>query len=322
MRGRDPTDPLAWVDAAREACADEGVLWSGGPAGATPASVGDDLRRFREGARAELPGIVGSAAGALVDLRGCDLVRDWYALRWPNDELGGAIDPSLTFVGALRAVELGGGFYDACGVADSVVRERVFEEVAARAGLPYDEVYDAWLHERTPAAQAAPPEPPTVEFVGADGATYRLALFRDAYDDGGLRITPLDAGDPEGEGFLEEWPAVTDAPDDPRAAQWRSREGHVVLDACAPEGLVDAMERSGVVSLTGESVATRHGADELAVVSPQAMRAMAGYEETCELVRRSAGAAAPTPAQDPFERSVAAAAAPGSKAAPGAAMGI
>lgn len=73
------------------------------------------------------------------------LVRDWYVRTYPDDELGERIAPTLTFADALRAVPNGGGFYDALGVGDSIMRERVFEELAARTGLDYDDIYEHWL---------------------------------------------------------------------------------------------------------------------------------------------------------------------------------
>lgn len=74
-----------------------------------------------------------------------DNVRDWYMHAFPKDELGSRISPELTFDAALGAVPRGTGFYDALGVGDSVVRERVFEELAQRNELAYGDVYGAWL---------------------------------------------------------------------------------------------------------------------------------------------------------------------------------
>lgn len=73
-----------------------------------------------------------------------ETVAQWYAATFPGDELGGCIDPDLDFEGAAAAVRLGGGFYEALGVGDSVIRERVFDEIAARRGVDYGQVYDSW----------------------------------------------------------------------------------------------------------------------------------------------------------------------------------
>lgn len=74
-----------------------------------------------------------------------NLVRDWYQSAYPDDDLGQGIDPAMTFDDAMQAIPLGGGFYDALGVGDSIVRERVFHQLEARTGIPYDTIYNAWL---------------------------------------------------------------------------------------------------------------------------------------------------------------------------------
>lgn len=77
-----------------------------------------------------------------------DNVREWYTHAFPSDDLGPEINPHLTFDDALAAVPTGNGFYDSIVVGDSVVRERVFEELCNRYGYSYDEVYDSWLHDK------------------------------------------------------------------------------------------------------------------------------------------------------------------------------
>ena len=74
-----------------------------------------------------------------------DRVRDWYMSAYPEDGLGAGIDPSLTFDDALAAVPSGGGFYDVLGVGDSLVRERVFRELADRGDIDYGTIYDSWI---------------------------------------------------------------------------------------------------------------------------------------------------------------------------------
>ena len=72
-------------------------------------------------------------------------VHDWYVHTYPDDDLGQRINPDMTFDAAMQAVSLGGGFYDALGVDDSIVRERVFRQLDVRTGIPYDAIYEAWL---------------------------------------------------------------------------------------------------------------------------------------------------------------------------------
>ena len=73
-------------------------------------------------------------------------VRDWYAVRFPDDPLGGLIAPDTTFAQTVESFH-GGDVYDRLGVGDSVVRERVFDELSARIGCGHDDVYDAWLND-------------------------------------------------------------------------------------------------------------------------------------------------------------------------------
>lgn len=88
-----------------------------------------------------------------------DLVRDWYMNAYPDDDLGQRINPDLTFDDAMQAVSLGGDFYEALGVDDSTVRERVFHQLEARTGIPYDAIYEAWLDAK-PVPGWHPVQPP------------------------------------------------------------------------------------------------------------------------------------------------------------------
>ena len=88
-----------------------------------------------------------------------NLVKDWYLNAYPDDDLGQRINPDLTLDDAMNAVSLGGDFYDALGVGDSIVRERVFRQLEARTGIPYDTIYDAWLDAK-PVPGWHPVQPP------------------------------------------------------------------------------------------------------------------------------------------------------------------
>lgn len=89
-----------------------------------------------------------------------NLVRDWYVHAYPDDKLGQRINPDLTFDDAMQAVSLGGDFYDALGVGDSIVRERVFHQLEARTGIPYDTIYEAWLDAKPVPGWTHPVKPP------------------------------------------------------------------------------------------------------------------------------------------------------------------
>lgn len=145
MRGRDMADPRAWVEEASLAVADDFVLWRGGLRKDEMNYVKADIDRFKSEVRRHLPDIIEHAVEVPSSLPDVEHVRDWYLKAFPDDQLGAQIAPSLTFEDALTALPRGGGFYDALGVGDSVVRERVFEELADRNGLTYEDVYEAWL---------------------------------------------------------------------------------------------------------------------------------------------------------------------------------
>lgn len=157
MRDRDIDDPSAWIRAAFDITEDDSVLWNGGTNRDNLKLVYHDLDRFKDGMRRSLPDVVRQAVVSVVP-KGYDdnRVRDWYIRHYPEDELGERIAPTLTFSDALRAIPSGGGFYDALGVGDSLTRERVFEELAARTGLDYDDIYEHWLGETPWPASPAP----------------------------------------------------------------------------------------------------------------------------------------------------------------------
>lgn len=75
-------------------------------------------------------------------------IRDWYSHEFPDDPEGGRIDPRTTFREAVESFPMGDGhdFYAVTGAVDSIVRERVFEELSKRFDCGYGTVYDAWLH--------------------------------------------------------------------------------------------------------------------------------------------------------------------------------
>lgn len=82
-------------------------------------------------------------------------------------------DPSLTFDDAIAAVPTGDGFYTALGeTADSLLRERIFEELCNRYGYTYDEVYDSWLNESPLPSPAISQQPEKI----AVAAGYRFNL--------------------------------------------------------------------------------------------------------------------------------------------------
>ena len=74
-----------------------------------------------------------------------DLVKDWYKSEYPSDELGDEINPSITFNDVFEALDNYKDIYKLLGVGDSIVRERVFDELADIMGVDYDYIFDQWL---------------------------------------------------------------------------------------------------------------------------------------------------------------------------------
>lgn len=64
MRGKDLNDPKAWIEAAKDAAASDTVFWSGGVRKDEPGWVAEEIKRFKEGALAELPQLVEVAMAA------------------------------------------------------------------------------------------------------------------------------------------------------------------------------------------------------------------------------------------------------------------
>ena len=69
-------------------------------------------------------------------------IKQYYTTTFP-DELGLEINPNATFLGLIGNI---GDVYEYIGVADSLIRERLFERVAEIMECTYDEVYYLWLN--------------------------------------------------------------------------------------------------------------------------------------------------------------------------------
>ena len=73
-------------------------------------------------------------------------IREFYLENYPSDELGVEVNDDLTFSGLLNVLFTDGNVYEYIGVADSIIRERLFERLAEELGTPYDYVYNLWLN--------------------------------------------------------------------------------------------------------------------------------------------------------------------------------
>lgn len=72
-------------------------------------------------------------------------VKDWYVKEYPTDELGERIS-DVTFKECYFGMKKGKDIYDLIGVGDSIVRERLFSELADQyAKGNYDTIYRLWL---------------------------------------------------------------------------------------------------------------------------------------------------------------------------------
>ena len=74
------------------------------------------------------------------------MIKNWYTHYYETDELGQEINSMATFNDLYQALVDGRDVYDVIGVGDSLVRERLFEELAILLGVSYVDVYNMWLH--------------------------------------------------------------------------------------------------------------------------------------------------------------------------------
>lgn len=74
-------------------------------------------------------------------------IRPWYMAKFPSDELGAKINPTLTFSHVWSSMKKGVDYYTMLP-GDSVVRERVFDGISDAYKIPYDTVYETWLNGR------------------------------------------------------------------------------------------------------------------------------------------------------------------------------
>lgn len=71
-------------------------------------------------------------------------IKEWYLKNYPADKCGGEIRENATFSGAFNCLDNYGDIYLYIGVWDSVVRGRIFEELASRAGVSYQYIEEQW----------------------------------------------------------------------------------------------------------------------------------------------------------------------------------
>ena len=75
-------------------------------------------------------------------------IKDWYIKNYPDDDLKNELDDKTTFEDLWIGLERTNNIYEVIGIADSVVRERLFEHLAELKGVTYNVVYDKWLEDK------------------------------------------------------------------------------------------------------------------------------------------------------------------------------
>ena len=73
------------------------------------------------------------------------LIKQWYTTKYPSDDLGEEIRSNITFEDLFRSMDNYEDVYEFMGIYDSVIRERVFVELAAIMGVDYDYIYQQLL---------------------------------------------------------------------------------------------------------------------------------------------------------------------------------
>ena len=72
-------------------------------------------------------------------------IKEWYMENYTTDDLGQEINEKATFEDLFKALENNTDIYDLIGVGDSVIRERLFKELASIKGIKYNDIYNMWL---------------------------------------------------------------------------------------------------------------------------------------------------------------------------------
>ena len=73
------------------------------------------------------------------------IIKQFYLETYPTDDMGKDIKDDATFVGLVTQLFGEGDVYDYLGVYDSLIRERLFSELAKQLKTSYDYVYNLWL---------------------------------------------------------------------------------------------------------------------------------------------------------------------------------
>lgn len=73
-------------------------------------------------------------------------IKQWYIATYPSDELGYELTEYGTFYDLHDGIVHGYDIYSFLGVSDSLVRERVFLELASIYDTSYAAIYETWVN--------------------------------------------------------------------------------------------------------------------------------------------------------------------------------
>ena len=74
-------------------------------------------------------------------------IKNWYLSSFPNDNLGQYICDKANFCELADTKQKIANIYEYIGIADSIVRERIFEKLAELENISYEDVYKMWLNK-------------------------------------------------------------------------------------------------------------------------------------------------------------------------------
>jgi hypothetical protein len=72
-------------------------------------------------------------------------IKEFYLSNYPTDEVGNEIDANATFKGLFHILDTYEDVYKYISIADSIIRERIFEKLANEMGIDYNIIYNQWL---------------------------------------------------------------------------------------------------------------------------------------------------------------------------------
>ena len=72
-------------------------------------------------------------------------IKEFYLNEYPTDEVGEELNENATFTGLLNCLYEGNDVYEYIGEGDSIIRERLFENLALLTNKDYSYIYDLWL---------------------------------------------------------------------------------------------------------------------------------------------------------------------------------